>query len=312
MSPAIPRMNLSLNQLRAFHFAASCKSITKAADKLFITQPAVSMQIKALEEQYSVLLFTRGKTGLELTESGQQLFAITVRIFDLALKAEKYLIENGSMQQTLLRVGSTKTLVRYLLAVYIERFRQLHPEVQIQVNEGSSKEIINSVIENRNDIAIVGRLTYPDELTVIPFIQDDLVLIVSSSHALAKKKKVSLRDIDVKELILRKKGSGTRKAIDEMFRDHNMAASVAIETDNVDFIKELVKRSDGISILARMGAEKDYEKKDLKILPIIEKHKMLNIDIIIDKERTLSKSAEDFLRVLAEEEMPYVLGSKPR
>lgn len=291
-------MDLSLNQLRAFYYTANSGSITRAADRLFITQPAVSLQIKALETQCGVLLFHRTKKTLQLTESGKRLYQVAIKIFSLVGEAERILSEESKFISDPLRIGSTKTLVRHFLAAYISRFRKLFPKIQIQIDEGSSEEMLKSLLENRNDLAIVGRLPYHEQLKAVPFIQDELVLLAAPGHPLCSKENVSIEDLKGENLILREKGSGTRRVIDRVFEEKNFFYSAFIETSNVDFLKEMVRTGNGVTMLARMGADRDLASGNLIALPLREGPFILDIDIVINRERTLSHADEEFLKVL--------------
>ena len=291
-------MDLSLNQLRAFYYTANSGSITRAADRLFITQPAVSLQIKALETQCGVLLFHRTKKTLQLTESGKRLYQVAIKIFSLVGEAERILSEESKFISDPLRIGSTKTLVRHFLAAYISRFRKLFPKIQIQIDEGSSEEMLKSLLENRNDLAIVGRLPYHEQLKAVPFIQDELVLLAAPGHPLCSKENVSIEDLKGENLILREKGSGTRRVIDRVFEEKNFFYSAFIETGNVDFLKEMVRTGNGVTMLARMGADRDLASGNLIALPLREGPFVLDIDIVINRERTLSHADEEFLKVL--------------
>ncbi len=289
---------LNLNQLRAFYFAAKCESITLASELLFTTQPAVSMQIKGLESQYGVQLFVRTKKKLQLTEAGKRLYEVAIRIFDLVNEAEQVLVQAKELEAGLLRFGSTKTLVQHLLAKHISRFQKAFPRIQIQLHEGSSQEMVRSVLEKQNDFAIVGRIAYDERLEVIPLIQDELVLLVAPGHRLCKKKEVSLHDLMGENLILRERGSGTRRLIERVLRNTDILSSVYVESDNVDFIKELVAMGNGVTLLARMGADRDINKGFLKILPLREGVFVLDIDIVVNRERPLSIADKAFLDVL--------------
>jgi DNA-binding transcriptional LysR family regulator len=291
-------MDLSLNQLRAFYYTANSGSITRAADRLFITQPAVSLQIKALETQCGVLLFHRTKKTLQLTESGKRLYQVAIKIFSLVGEAERILSEESEFISDPLRIGSTKTLVRHFLAAYISRFRKAFPKIQIQVDEGSSEEMVKSLLENRNDLAIVGRLPYHEQLKAVPFIQDELVLLAAPGHPLCSKENVCIEDLKGENLILREKGSGTRRVIDRLFEEKNFFYSAFIETGNVDFLKEMVRTGNGVTMLARMGADRDLASGNLIALPLREGPFILDIDIVINRERTLSHADEEFLKVL--------------
>lgn len=289
--------DLNLNQLKAFYYAAQCCSITLAADKLFITQPAVSMQIKALEEQYGTKLFVRRKKKLELTDTGRNLYQISKKIFGLVDQAEQMLARSKEV----LKFGSSKTLVRYRLAGYISRFQSSHPGIQIQIHEGSSEEMVQSVLKGEIDIALAGRCDLDAErLEVIPFTRDEVVLVASPSHPLSSRQTVSIADLSGETLILREKGSGTRRVVEKVLEQTSIIPASFIESANVDFIKELVRIGDGITMVARMGVDPDVSKGQLKIIPLEEGPFFLDIDIVLSKERTLSPAEHSFLQMLIE------------
>lgn len=301
---------LNLKQLRAFYVSATCGSITLAAERLFITQPAVSMQIKSLEAQYGVRLFVRGKKKLELTEAGERLYKVARKIFALVGEAEQLLSHAKAFAHDVLKIGSTKTLVRYVLAPYISRFQESFPKVQIQIDEGSSAEMVQSVLYNQNDLAIVGRMPYDEKLDAIPFAKHELVLLAAPSHHLCHRDQVSIEDLEGENLVLREKGSGTRRVVEKIFEGTEIVSSAFIESGNVDFIKELVRIENGITILARMGVDEDVARGDLKIVPVKEGPFMMDGDIVINKTRTLPKAAEAFLNVFMEGKGQYKLDQK--
>lgn len=302
---------LNLKQLRAFYISATCGSITLAAERLFITQPAVSMQVKALEHQYGVRLFVRGKKKLELTEAGERLYEVARKIFALVEEAEELLSHAKAFATDILKIGSTKTLVRYVLAPYISRFQESFPKVQIQIDEGSSAEMIQSVLLNQNDLAMVGRMPYDERLQAIPFARHELVLLASPGHHLCDRDEVSIKDLKGENLILREKGSGTRRVVEKIFEGTEIVSSAFIESGNVDFIKELVRIENGITILARMGVDKDVAQGNLKIVPLKEGPIMMDGDIVINKTRPLPKAAEAFLNVFREGKGRFKLDWNP-
>ena len=290
--------DLSLNQLRAFYFATKCGSISKAAERLFISQPAVSMQIKALEQKYNVTLFAGKGRNRELTEFGKKLYTISERIFGLIEEADELLHPNLTVSSHILKIGSTKTLVRYLLARYISKFQEAFPNIQIQIDEGSSEEMVQSVLENRNDLVIAGRVPYDKKLKIIPFIQDEVLLLAAPGHRLCEKDEISVEDLRGENLILREKGSGVRLLVEKVFGARGIVPSTFIETGNVDFIKELVAMAKGITMLARMGVDQDIGKGLLKAIPMRDGPFILDIDIVLHRERKLSRADEAFLKVL--------------
>ena len=297
-------IDLNLNQFRAFYLAASCGSVSLAAEKLFISQPAVSMQIKAMEEQYGVRLLIRKKRGLELTETGKKVYKIAERMFELVAEVDGILKSDAETSSPILKIGSTKTLVRYLMSRYIATFREAYPTVQIQIDEGSSEEMIRSVLEDRNDLAIVGRLRYDERLKVIPFSRDEIVLITAPGHIFCSQSAISIQDLRQENLILREKGSGTRRLVEEIFEAQGFAPSAFIETGNVDFIKELVEMGKGMAMLARMGVEPDLQEGRLVAIPLLEGPFILGIDVIVKNQRTLSKADVAFLEFLLPAQPP--------
>ncbi len=291
-------LELNLNHLRAFYYSAALGSITRAAEKLCITQPAVSLQIKALESLYDVQLFIRRKKKLDLTPTGKLLYEIAQKIFSLRDEAEDLLTQAHKVAADVLRIGSTKQLVRFLLTKYIARFRTELPKVQIHMNEGSSAEMLRSVLENRNDIAIIGRMEYEGHFEVIPFIEDMLVLLVSPGHQFATRDQVSLKELSDENLILREQGSGTRRLIEKILADTAVSTSGSIETSNVDFIKEMVKTGNGITLLARMGADEEIFRGELTAVPLSGGPYVLGIDIVYDKNRPLTRADRAFVDLL--------------
>jgi DNA-binding transcriptional LysR family regulator len=291
-------LELNLNHLRAFYYSAALGSITRAAEKLCITQPAVSLQIKALESLYDVQLFIRRKKKLDLTPTGKLLYEIAESIFSLVDEAETLLTQAHNVAVDVLRIGSTKQLVRFLLTKYIARFRTELPKVQIQMNEGSSAEMLRSVLENRNDIAIIGRMEYEGHFEVIPFIDDVLVLLVSPDHPFAVRDEVSIEQLAGENLILRERGSGTRRLVEAILAENSISTSGSIETSNVDFIKEMVKTGNGITLLARMGADEEIFRGELTAVPLSGGPYVLGIDIVYDKNRPLTRADRAFVDLL--------------
>ena len=218
------------------------------------------------------------------------------KIFALVGEAEHFLAQSKEV----LKVGSSKTLVRYMLAPYISKFQKTYPKIQIEIHEGSSEEMARSVVRNEIDLAIVGRSDYDPKLEAIPFTADEIVLLVAPNHPLCRKPSVSIEDLTGYNLILRERGSGTRLLVERVLERTSLVSTAFIESGNVDFIKELVKIGNGITLLARMGVDQDVERGDLRILPLTEGPFSLEIDIVTNKDRPLSKADESFLEMLLE------------
>lgn len=297
------RFDLNLKQLKAFYYVAKNLSFTRAAEQLFITQPAVTMQISALERQYGLRLFSRQKNELGLTEAGRVLYPYAAKVVEIAFEAERALFSLKANPHGVLRVGTTKTITRYWLTPYILKFQQAFPLVKLQLDEGSSEEMALSLLYGRNDIAIVGRHRYRERLEAFPFPAhaiDPLVLVVSPEHDLAGRREVALTDIVGEALILREKGSGTRYVLQNLLEEAGAQPNVLLEAGNVDFIKDLVSRGAGVSIVSAISVADEVARGELCAVPIAGKPS-LHIDIVVQEGVHRTEALRSFMDFLLDE-----------
>jgi DNA-binding transcriptional LysR family regulator len=281
------RFDLNLKQLKVFYFVADRLSFTKAARELFITQPAVTKQVEALEQQCETRLFVRDRHGLALTEAGLVLFSYAEKIMRLAAEAEQAVSNVQRNPHGVLRIGTTKTFARYLLPPYMLRFHEAFPKIRIQLDEGSSQEMAASVLQGHNDVAVVGRVPYDGGLEPVPFPgrdSDRLVVVLPPTHRLAGQKGVCLEDIRGEPLLLREKGSGVRRLILERFEQKGIRPNILLEAGNVDFTKELIRRGAGIGILGMMSIEEELREGTLKAIPLESEGFVIFIDILLARE----------------------------
>jgi DNA-binding transcriptional LysR family regulator len=291
---------LNLNQLRVFHFVAKYGKFKLAAEQLMVTQPAISMQIKALEEQYEAPLFKKFKKRLELTETGLRLFRITEKIFDLVDKAESIMIKAKGFPEHILDIGVTKTLFRTHFIPLVTRFQETYPDIQIHIQEGNSEEMVKSVLNDRNDLAVVGRVKYSDEIEFIRLIKGDLFLITPVEHSLSKKTRVSIEELDNETLILKEKGSGTRMLVQNVLEEKGVFPKVTIETGNDECIGELIKSGKGVTIMARDALKNELEMGRLIGIPLEDEQISFSIDVIYKKKKALSSASHSFIKLLSD------------
>jgi DNA-binding transcriptional LysR family regulator len=290
-------------QLKVFYHVARSLSFRKAADDLFVTQPAARMQVDALEEHCGAKFLSREGRKLELTEAGHALYRYAERLVELLSEAEQTISNIKSHPRGSLRLGTTKTWARYLMPLYMLRFHRLYPELDIQLEEGSSNEMALNVSHGLNDIAIVGRVAYDDDLEVIPFPgqhADELVLVVRPDHPLAGRETISAEDLKSERLILKEKGSGTREVTDQHFRAKGFEPSTLLEASSAPFIKDLVRRGAGISILTYLSIEEEERQGRLVGISFEDEGLWLNIDIVLKGTGHRSGAAREFLGFLLE------------
>jgi DNA-binding transcriptional LysR family regulator len=292
---------LNLNQLRVFHFVAKYGKISIAAEKLMVTQPAVSMQIKALEEQHEAQLFGKANKRLALTETGLRLYKISEKIFDLVEEADRVLAQAKGFPINVLNVGVSKTFFHSHLIPFISRYQSVFPDTQIHINEGHSQEMVNSVLQNRNELAIVGRVRYPHKIEFIHLFGGELFLIVPVGHRLCGRKHISIEDLATETLILKEKGSGTRMLIQKALEEKGLFPRVTIETGNDECIGEMVKEGSGITLMARESLNQEIKNGHLISIPLQDENLIVPIDIIFKRGKTLSSTAKSFIDLLNEE-----------
>ncbi len=298
-------MELEINpkQLRGFYYVANTLSFAKAAEQLFVTQPAVRMQIDALEDMCGIRFLSRDGRKLRLTEAGNALFAYAGQLVEVLSEAERTVLNLVEHPQGSLRLGTSKTWARYLMPTYLLRFGRLFSGVAIRLEEGGSREIVQGVLQGLYDIAIVGRVPYNERLEVLPFSgqhADELVLAMHPNHRLAGKQTVTASDFKGETLILKERGSATRDVIDQYFKDRGFSPSILLETSSAPCIKDLVKRKEGVSILTYLSIEEEERQGRIAAVPFEDDGLWLNIDIVVRKGGHRTESTSRFLSFLEE------------
>lgn len=295
--------DMNLKHLKVFYFVAKNLSFTKAAQELFVTQPAVAMQIDALEKHYGIPLFTRKKRQLAMTEAGQALFEYAERVMQLAFEAHRTLLDMKQYPCGVLRLGTTKTWARYLMPSYIMAFQHRFPEIQIHLSDGTSEDMAFSVLHGQNDVAIVARMPLDPRLESMPFPgheRDQLVLVVHPKHRLAHRKKILLRELTDEQLILRGRGSGIREAILHAATEQGLNMNVILEAGSAEFIKAMVAQGAGVSILTMLSVEEEERAGRMKSVPLADPGLWLNIDVVSRRDGYRSQAVRSFLTFLSE------------
>ena len=294
-------MHINLNQLRAFYLAAREKSITKAAETLHVTQPAVTMQIKSLEKNLDFPVFRRYGKELLLTETGTALFGYAQRIFLIVGELEHALNSLGNPKRGSLTIGTTRSFARHLMPELLSRFQQRYPTIRVSLKVGSSREIAAGLMALQYDLGIIGRLPGLTKLKAMAYNREEFCLVTSPQHRFLKKKSVSLRDLKNEPIIIRERGSGSRHAILSILDSYGVKPSVLVEAGSVEFIKEYIIKGHGISFLYKPEVELEAKMGLLHPFDVEEGPIMLQTDIVYPKEVVLSPPARDFLRLIESE-----------
>ncbi|NOX35094.1 MAG: LysR family transcriptional regulator [Deltaproteobacteria bacterium] len=294
-------MRINLNQLRAFFIAAKEKSITKAAESLYVTQPAVTMQIKSLEQDLEIKFFRKHGKNIELTVAGNVLFGYAEKIFEIVEEMEYVLKGYADSTHGALNIGTTRSFARYLMPGLLSRFQKRFPKVKIILKVGSSQEIADGVQDFIYDVGIICRLPYKARLKVIPYSREEFCLAVSAQHRFSKCEVISLKELQKEPIIIRENGSGSRYAILSLLSSHNVKPQVLLESASIEFIKEYVIKGQGISFLYKPEIRLEVAQGVLKPVPVKEGPIFVQTDTVFPRDVDPSPPAKAFLQLIEEE-----------
>ena len=289
---------INFNQLRVFHQAAKNMNFTAAAKKLCITQPAVSAHIKLFEDFSNLKLFQRRGRKIHLTDEGKALYDYTRKIFEYEKEIEDLIDDLKELKRGTLRLGTSKAYARYFMPFLITSFRDAYPHIKIHLHEGSSLDIIHSLIDFQNEVAVIAKVEDNPDVCFIPFSHEELILILAPGHPLAGKRCIALAELAEEPIIIKERGSGTRKLVNALFDDNGISPEILMETSNTEFIKQIVQRGDGVSFVVREAAAVELQGKKLATVPIKGRRVFLEVSIAYLKNQHLSPPAQAFLDIL--------------
>ena len=258
-------------RLKVFRSVALNLSFTKAAQELFISQPAISKHIQELESEFHTRLFDRMGNKISLTHAGQLLLDDCEPIlkgyqkldFDMNAIRKKY---NGE-----LRIGASTTIAQYVLPEILADFINRYPNTSVSMLSGNSREIETALLSDRIDIGMVEGIISQPQLKYSTFMNDELVAIVNSKNQLCQKEEISLSELRELPVVLRERGSGTLDVIENSLQKHGMSLSdmnIVMYLDSTESIKQFVAHSDSIGIISVRSVSKEILRGDYKIIEL--------------------------------------------
>lgn len=265
---------MSDRRLQVFYTVAKLLSFTKAAETLHMTQPAVTFQVRQLEDHFDTRLFDRTHNKILLTDAGQKVFFYAEKIFELNTEMEHSLRALSEDTSGTLSIGGSTTIAQYTLPLLLQGFREKYPDLSIKICEANTDGIVAKVESSMIDLGIVEAPVTNQDLDIDVFRSDELVLIVHPNHALAKKDSVKPSDILGLPFITREEGSGTKAVIFDYFTKNNIdknSLNVCMELGNSESIKGAVETGIGVSILSKTTIEKELQLNRLSFVPLMPK-----------------------------------------
>ena len=234
-------------QLRAFHHVAVCGGFSRAAEYLRLTQPAISDQVRKLEEEYDVLLFNRHKKQVAMTPSGEKLLEITRRLFDNEEQALELLSESRALRSGTLRiVADSAHHVLHILA----RFRETHPGVRVTFHSGNTDEVINRLYSYEADIGVLGDMPAARDFECVQLNSTPISAFVAACHPLAERRSLSFAELAKLPLVLRAKGSRTRSKLEETASAAGYSLQPVIEAEGREAVREIVASGAGVGFVS--------------------------------------------------------------
>jgi len=258
-------------RLQVFHTVARLLSFTKAADTLHMTQPAVTFQIRQLEEQFNTRLFDRTHNRISLTAAGDRVFEYADHIFELYAEMENGVRELTGDISGALTIGASTTIAEYMLPTLLGDFNARYPEVSIHLKVSNSEGIVSMVESNAIDLGVVESPVGNKNLVVETCKQDQLVAIVPPGHPLAADVTIPFSDLLEFPFICREEGSGTREVINDYLAglpDCSAGLKVAMELGSPEAVKGAVEAGMGVSVVSKATVQKELKLNTLVTLTL--------------------------------------------
>ena len=296
-------MNVTFRQLQVFEAVARHLSYTRAAEEMHLTQPAVSMQIKQLEEQVGLPLFEQLGKKVYLTEAGREMRHYAKAMVQLLADAEGVLEAMKGIQKGSLDISVTTTAnycATRLLAAFSQRFRSVTYRLDVTNREA----VIRQLTENEKDLVIMGRPPGGLDLVAESFMENPLVVIARPDHPMAKRQHIALSELQGEPFVIREQGSGTRMAMERFFQERNVTLSAGIELSSNEAIKQAVQAGLGLGIVSTQTLELELEAARLCILDVDTFPIMRHWYLVYRKGKRLSPVATAFRQFVLDEAEP--------
>lgn len=260
-------MQATLHQLKVFSTVAKHGSFTRAADELNITQPTVSSQVKHLAKAVGLPLFEQIGKQLYLTEAGEALVETCREVFDRLENFEMRVADLKGMKRGKLRLAAVTT-TKYFVPRLLGAFCGTYPEIDISLQVTNHQHIMQRMANNEDDLYILSHPPEDIDLEVRKFLENPLVVVAKSDHPLAGKHNIPIKDLNGEPFISREAGSGTRRAVQELFNQQKISVRVRLELGSNEAIKQAIAGGLGISVLSKHSLFAEELQRELTILDV--------------------------------------------
>ena len=297
---------MDFDQLETFLEVARHSSFSRAGERRFRTQPAISSQIRALEEEVGAKLFDRSGGKVALTGAGK----IFQQYAEQTLEGRKNMLVAVAEMERVPRgeivVGANEGTCLHILPEVFAEFRKLYPEVGVQISRLERAKILESIIENLVDFGVVSAPVEDKRLTMVNIHRDELVIIAPPLHPLSRLKKAAIADVAHYPLLVPKLGR-TRDSLDDLFHERRLKPRIAMELDSSELLKRFVAADVGVGFIARSNVLEDVKARVLAAIPIADASIRRDLALVFRKDKALSRAALAFIDIAVKHKQPEAM-----
>ena len=293
-------LHLTIRQLEIFDAVARHLSHSRAAKELYLSQPAISMQIKQLERSVGLALFDQVGKVIHLTEAGQEMLRYSRNIAQQLEEMDAMFGEMKGLERGRLNISAVST-ASYFMPQLLAKFIQQHPKIKVSLHVANRDAAIKLLADNSADLAIMGQPPEGTDMLSKSFMQNPLVVIAAPDHPLTKLRDIKPKQLAQETFLLREQGSGTRGVVERYFASHKLKLPTHMEMDTNEAIKQSVQAGIGLGIISLHGIELELEMKRLRVLSVDNFPIMRHWHIVHRKDKRLSNAAHAFNQFLLDE-----------
>jgi len=289
----MPLRHASLRRLQVFEAVARLQSFSRAAAELHLTQPAVSMQVQQLEHEVGLPLYEQMGRRLDITPAGREIMACARALTQRLREAEELLAAMKGAGGGEISISAVST-AKYHVPMLLAEFRRKHPEVRVRLSVSNREQVVRDLTENGVDLAIMGTPPRGLDTIAVPFARHPIAIIAPPGHALARGKRLPLARLAGETFLIRERGSGTRSAMERLFRERRFHPRETIEMSSNETIKQAVMAGMGVSFLSLHTVGLEVAAKRLAVLEVAGTPVMRHWYVIHRERKRLSPVAEAF------------------
>jgi LysR family transcriptional regulator, low CO2-responsive transcriptional regulator len=294
--PTADSFPMDFDQLETFLEVARLCSFSRAAEKRFRTQPAISSQIRSLEEEVGAKLLDRSGGKVSVTASGKLFLKFAEEILESRKVMLTAVAETERVPRGEIIVGANEGTCLHVLPEVFAEFKKQYPDVNVNIQRSDYARILESVIDNSVDFGVVSLPVSDNRLTVVLIHRDELVIIAPPGHPLAKQKSATIADVAKFPLVMPKAGH-TRDALEELFHERRLKPRYTMELDSSELLKRFVAADAGVGFIARSNVAEDVRADVLAAIPIGDAKIRRDLALVFRKDKALSRAALAFIDI---------------